>query len=134
MVNRSSLKSRYETVVRGRKAVAEGKSLMVFPEGGILTKNPPRMVRFKEGAFRIAINEQVPIVPITLPSNFRILPDDETYLPSIHTAKIIIHEPISTVGLTEKDMPALRQQTFDVIDRTLRLHYPEFFETEEAIH
>ncbi|MDX1627987.1 MAG: lysophospholipid acyltransferase family protein, partial [Fulvivirga sp.] len=92
-VNRESLKSRYETILKSRKAIDEGKNLVIFPEGGILTKNPPKMARFKDGAFRTAIEKQIPVIPVTIPFNWIILPDS-SWLLRRRKIRVIFHEPI----------------------------------------
>ncbi|MEQ8924223.1 MAG: lysophospholipid acyltransferase family protein [Fulvivirga sp.] len=118
-VDRGSLKSRYNTILRSFEAIDEGKSLMIFPEGGILTDKLPEMVRFKDGAFRTAIEKQIPIVPVTIPYNWIILPDGQ-WLPKVRTIKVIYHEPIETKGLTLENLPELKQKTFDTIDQELK--------------
>ncbi|QSE97723.1 lysophospholipid acyltransferase family protein [Fulvivirga lutea] len=118
-VDRTSLKSRYNTILRSFEAIDEGKSLMIFPEGGILTNNVPEMVKFKDGAFRTAIEKQIPIVPVTIPYNWIILPDGQ-WLPKVRTIKVIYHEPIETKGLTLENLAELKQQTFDTIDQELK--------------
>ncbi|MEM6522240.1 MAG: lysophospholipid acyltransferase family protein [Bacteroidota bacterium] len=123
-VDRESFKSRYATVVKSSKAIDEGKSLMIFPEGGIVSQKMPEMHRFKDGAFRIAIEKQIPIVPVTIPFNWIILPD-ESLLPRLHKLKVVFHKPINTEGLTLKDTSKLKQQTFDVINAELERHLNE---------
>ena len=118
-VDRNSMKSKYSTILRSFEAIDEGKSLMIFPEGGILTKDVPNMVRFKDGAFRTAIEKQIPIVPVTIPYNWIILPDGQ-WLPKLKTIKVIYHKPIETKGMTLKDIGDLKQQTFDIIDQELK--------------
>lgn len=118
-VDRQSLKSRYITLVRANQAVREGKSLVIFPEGGILTKSVPRMTRFKDGAFRVAIEQQIQVVPVTIPYNWIILPD-YTFLPRRHLMKVIFHEPIETKGRTMVDLHAIKEETYRVIDQEIR--------------
>lgn len=127
-VNRQSLKDRYATYQKSSEAIDQGKDLVIFPEGGIVTNRPPHMAKFKEGAFKTAIAKGVPIVPVTLPNNWIILPDNGQFLPTLRRCSMIIHEPISTVGLSEKDVPALREKCFQVIDAELRKHFPDRFE------
>jgi 1-acyl-sn-glycerol-3-phosphate acyltransferase len=79
-VNRENIKSRGESLKRSLEALQNDFNVFFFPEGGILTKTPPEMVSFKDGAFRLAVEQSVPIVPVTLPDNYKILPDDESYL------------------------------------------------------
>lgn len=119
-VDRNSLKSRYTTVVKSKAAIDEGKSLVIFPEGGIVTNNLPQMARFKDGAFRIAIEKQIPIIPVTIPYNWIILPDS-TYLPKRLLMSTIYHEPIETTGLTMKDVEMLKQKTFDIINSEIQV-------------
>lgn len=118
-VDRSKLKSRMNTLVESMKALDEGKSLVIFPEGGIITKNPPHMVPLKDGAFRVAIEKQIPIVPVTIPSNWIILPDSDHL--ELHRGLItmIFHEPIETKGYTLDQVSELKRQTFEVIENEL---------------
>jgi 1-acyl-sn-glycerol-3-phosphate acyltransferase len=117
-VDRSKLKSRYTSLKRSFKAIDEGKSLVIFPEGGIITLKEPIMGRFKDGAFRIAIEKQIDIVPVTIPYNWIILPPDQ-FLLSWHPMKVIVHEPLDTKGLTVNDIDALKQRLFAIIEEEL---------------
>lgn len=121
-VDRESLKSRYTTLVRSAEAIEEGKSLVIFPEGGILSKKVPQMHHFKDGAFRIAIEKQIPIVPVTIPYNWIILPDD-SIIPKLRSLKVVFHEPIHTAGMTLDDLKHLRQRTYNIIDAELKRHF-----------
>lgn len=121
-VNRARLKSKYSTLVQSLRAIDEGKSLNFYPEGGIVTANPPRMAPFKDGAFRAAIEKHIPVVPVTIPHNWIILPDDE-FLLRWHPVKVIFHEPIETTGLTIQDIDFLKDKVYRVIDAELRKYY-----------
>jgi len=123
-VNRDSLKSKYNTMVRALEAIDSGKSVFLFPEGGIKSENPPRMAPFKEGAFRVAIEKQIPIVPVTIPYNWIILPETEQLF-RWRRGRIIIHEPIPTEGLTLENLDELRKKVFTVIDQELKKYFPE---------
>ncbi len=118
-VNRASKISSYRSMVKMNDVVKEGKSLVIFPEGGIISKQPPKMSEFKEGAFRIAIDNGVPIVPVSFPYNWILLKDDGRFLPNWHELKIIIHEPIPTKDLTLQDIEMLKKKVFDVIQSGL---------------
>ena len=93
----------------------------MFPEGTI-PNNAPTLGRFKVGAFKLAVDMQVPIVPITMPNNYKILEMKGLFSgkagPGL--AKVIIHEPISTIGMTEKDIPELQNKVFNVISNQLQ--------------
>ena len=119
-VNRKSLKSKFNTLKRTLDALEEGKSLVIFPEGGIASKNPPQMARFKDGAFRAAIEKQIPVVPVTIPHNWIILPDSKTPLLHQGTIRLVFHEPIETRGMTLEDLDKLNDMVHSVIDAELR--------------
>ena len=120
-VDRSKLKSKYTSLVKSLKAIDEGKSLVIFPEGGINSENPPKMARFKDGAFRAAIEKQIPIVPVTIPYNWIILPEYTLRLRA-GKIKVIFHQPLETSGLTLDDLSPLKERVYKVIDNELRKH------------
>ncbi len=123
-VDRQSLKSRYTTVLKSIEAIEAGKSLVIFPEGGIVTDAPPKMGKFKDGAFRVAIEKQIPIIPVTIPFNWIILPDG-SYIPRWNLLKVVFHEPIATTGTTLDDVEKLKKQTYGIIDAELKRHNNE---------
>ncbi len=122
-VDRSSLKSKHSTYVRAKEAIDNGRSLVIFPEGGVHAANPPQMILFKNGAFKIAIEKQIPIVPVTIPHNWIILPDDGRFLLTRRSAKLIYHDPIETKGLTLSDVDSLKEEVYQIIDREIKKHH-----------
>jgi 1-acyl-sn-glycerol-3-phosphate acyltransferase len=121
-VDRQSLRNRYITLQRSMEAIDKGKSIVIYPEGGILTQDVPRMASFKDGPFRLAIEKQIPVVPVTLPFNYLILPDDGSLLVYRRRCKIIYHEPIETVGMRLTDIDFLKSHIFQIIDEELKKH------------
>lgn len=127
-VDRNSLKSKHSTYVRSKEAIDAGRSLVIFPEGGVFAEHPPEMIPFKNGAFKIAIEKQIPIVPVTIPHNWIILPDDGRYLLKRKKAKLIYHDPVETKGLSLSDLDSLKQQIYQVIDQEMK-KYPDNIKT-----
>jgi 1-acyl-sn-glycerol-3-phosphate acyltransferase len=123
-VDREKLKSRYTSLLRTLQALDDGKSLVIFPEGGMITHLPPQMARFKDGAFRAAIEKQIPIVPVTIPYNWIILPDEKYMAIRWNKIKLIFHEPIDPKGLTLKDVDALKEKVRTVIEQELKIYFP----------
>lgn len=117
-VDRSRLKSRFNTMLRSLEALDEGKSLVIYPEGGIVTRNPPEMAPFKDGAFRAAIEKQVPVVPVTIPNNWLLLPDDQ-FMINWGAIHVIFHEPIETKGYTVDQLDQLKNKVRSVIEAEL---------------
>ncbi|GAB3500243.1 lysophospholipid acyltransferase family protein [Spirosoma knui] len=121
-VDRSHPNSRAYSLAKSIRTLAAGRSIMIFPEGGIKTTEPPQMVPFKDGAFIMAIDQQVPIVPITLLDNHKILPDEHPVRVRWHPLRAVIHSPIETTGMTPDDIGRLKEETFRIIDHELRTH------------
>lgn len=95
-----------------------GANLIIYPEGRIPHDAPKLKFPFKAGAFRIAIEKQVPIVPITLPDNLARF-DLDNFSGSPGKMRMFVHAPIETKGLSIEDIPALQQRVYDVISSQL---------------
>jgi len=119
VVERSSSAGRAMALKMSKKKLAKGRSLIIFPEGSIHSKIQPGLSEFKDGAFKIAIQKQVPIVPVTICYNWFILPDDGRWLPNFHFCETIIHEPVVTLGLTENDAESVKTFVYELISSTL---------------
>ncbi|GAB3899670.1 lysophospholipid acyltransferase family protein [Spirosoma agri] len=120
-VDRGQPNSRAYSLAKSIRTLASGRSIMIFPEGGIHAQELPTMHHpFKDGAFIMAIQQQVPIVPITLLTNYKILPDTETVRMHWHPLRAIVHPPIETTGLTADSVDWLKEETYRIIDAELR--------------
>ena len=118
-VNRSSVTESVRTMKLGKESIVRGESLVMFPEGKI-SVHPPRMERFKSGPFRIAIEQQVPVVPITMIDNWKLLFVGKKIYGRPGITRAIVHAPISTVGLTINDVEYLQQKVHSIIEKTLK--------------
>jgi len=88
----------------GLKGLKEGMPLVIFPEGG---RTPDGEIKpFLPGAFFLAIKAQVDIVPIALVGTYELLPMN-TYHIKCRPLEMRVGEPISTAGLTIRDMEDL---------------------------
>jgi 1-acyl-sn-glycerol-3-phosphate acyltransferase len=115
-VDRGRLMSRYSTYKQSVQAIDQGKSLVIFPEGGIVSTDFPKMARFKDGAFKLATHKQIPIVPVTIATNWILLPDESKGL-KWHPIRVIFHEPVYPSG---RDEASLKQEVYNTIDAELR--------------
>lgn len=83
------------------KYLKNGMPLVIFPEGG---RTPDGEIKpFQPGAFFLAIKAQVEIVPIALVGTYELLPMN-TYHIKCRPLEMRVGEPISTAGLTMRDM------------------------------
>ncbi len=117
-VDRGKLRSRYNALQEAANTLAENISLIIYPEGGF-SPNPPQLLRFKDGAFRLAIEAQVPIVPVSLLTNYKVFPDKQPLTIHRQTIKIIVHEPIETAGMMVSQIEILRKKTEEIIQKSL---------------
>lgn len=111
-VDNSSAASRTRTIQAAKEEITDGVSIMLFPEGARTLTG--KMSRFKRGAFHIAYDLQLPIVPLTINGPYDILRRGESL---IHPGKmeLVIHKPIPTAHLTEADIPDLISKTRSII-------------------
>jgi 1-acyl-sn-glycerol-3-phosphate acyltransferase len=83
------------------RSLRGGMPLVIFPEGG--RTRDGKIQPFLPGAFFLAIKAQADIVPIALVDTFDLLPMD-TYHIKCQPLEMRVGEPVSTVGLTLRDM------------------------------
>lgn len=114
LVDRSSVKSRHETIIQAKEKLKEGLSICIFPEGGVPDDESVVLDSFKDGAFRLAIEFQIPIVPMTFVGlkehfPFRFFAGKPGKVP------VYVHKFVPTKGLTQDDKPKLKEQVRNVI-------------------
>ncbi len=113
LVDRNSVKSRQAVFLRAQRRLKQGLSICIFPEGGV-PEEDVLLDAFKDGAFRLAINHQIPVVPITFYDNKKRF--SYTFFsgsPGKMRAKI--HEFLPTEGLVVKDTKALNEKARTLI-------------------
>jgi len=121
LVDRSSVKSRQAVFLRAQKRLKSGLSICIFPEGGVPEDESVILDTFKDGAFRLAINHQIPIVPLTFADNKKRF--SYTFFsgsPGPMRAKV--HTFINTHGLTIKDTKAVNAKARMVILNQLKAY------------
>ncbi|MFN3874762.1 MAG: lysophospholipid acyltransferase family protein [Flavobacteriales bacterium] len=119
-VNRNDRAEAAKAFRRAAQAIDHGTSIAIFPEGTI-PPHAPRMKPFKDGAFKLAIEKQVPIVPVTFLDHWRLFgePLDPLSRARPGVARVVVHQPIPTAGLTDEGVVSLRRKVFEVIEEPL---------------
>ena len=119
-VNRESRTNGHKAFIRAGEELDKGHSIFIFPEGTISSNG--KLIPFKNGPFKLAVEKQVSILPITFINNWKLLQNGGFFKsygrPGIST--IVIHKPIQTTGLKEENIVDLRSQVFALIDSTLK--------------
>jgi 1-acyl-sn-glycerol-3-phosphate acyltransferase len=120
-VSRSNRISAFRAFKKAGFNLEAGRSLIIFPEGGISADAyPPILSPFKSGPFRLAIEKKVLVVPVTLCDVWKKMWDDgEKYGSSPGICDIYIHKAIPTAHLTLEDTERLKQEVFDLINSKL---------------
>lgn len=118
---RNSVKAR-QSIELTKEAVQKGFSVAIFPEGLIPSEGIPNMTPFKKGAFVLAVSQQIPIVPITFATNWKLFATESDVFgpgrPGIATC--VFHPPIATIGKKDSDIPALVKETYKAIESEIR--------------
>ncbi|SDC44523.1 lysophospholipid acyltransferase family protein [Pedobacter soli] len=118
MIDRSSRESRDHSVAELRKDLAEGQSILIFPEG-TMNKTDQPLAPFYDGAFRLAIETQTPILPFAIRNSRAHLPRTDPLLLNPGIIKTVFGEAIEVKGLAAEDLEKLKQKTFEAILKLL---------------
>jgi 1-acyl-sn-glycerol-3-phosphate acyltransferase len=114
LVDRSSSKSRMAVFERAQKRLNSGLSICIFPEGGVPSDESIVLDEFKDGAFRLAIEHQIAIVPLTFADNKkRFSYTFYSGCPGIMRVKV--HKPVPTLGKSLNDKKEIKDETRMVI-------------------
>ncbi len=118
-VNRKSIKDSHRAFTRAGNEIDKGRSMVIYPEGTISSNG--KLKPFKNGPFKLAIEKQVPLVPVVNLNNWKLLQNGGYFKSNgcFGIAKTIILEPIQTTGMTEENLVDLREQVFKLINDTL---------------
>lgn len=114
LVDRSNTKSRVEAFRRAEKRLSEGLSVCIFPEGGVPDDLHLILDEFKDGAFRLAIEHQIPIAPMTFHDNKKRFPY-ALFKGGPGQMRVKIQQLIPTADMGLEDRRRLKNQTREVI-------------------
>jgi 1-acyl-sn-glycerol-3-phosphate acyltransferase len=101
-----------EMMAECKRALAAGIPVMLFPEG--TRSKTGELLPFRDGAFRLAIEAGVPILPLAVAGTRECRPKGSKWFGEAR-AKVQVLAPISTEGLTVDDVASLRERTRDAI-------------------
>ncbi len=125
MVDRSSAESRKASYHRMVAAIESGTSIMIYPEG-TQNRTDNVMKSFYDGAFRLAIECQVPVLPIATLNTRWMMPQAKVTKMRPGTMRQIHLSPIPTKGMTMEDVEGLKNQVYDRIEEVIRQEDPKW--------
>ncbi|WP_417443501.1 lysophospholipid acyltransferase family protein [Joostella sp.] len=114
LVDRSSSKSRSAVYKRAQKRLNQGVSICIFPEGGVPDDITVVLDSFKDGAFRLAIEHQIPVVPIVFLDNKKRF-SYEFFSGSPGKTRAVVMPFIQTENLKSSDASEIKQESRELI-------------------
>ncbi len=112
-VHRGRAASARDAMEQCRRRLAGKVSVMIFPEG--TRSGREELLPFKDGAFRLAIEQQVPMLPLAIRGTRQAIARHDWRIGRAH-AVVEILEPVPTTGMTMTDLPALKERVRGMIE------------------
>lgn len=129
-VDKSGPKAIKETIDKARSTLQNGTSLVVFPEGS--RSFTGHMGLFRKGAFQLADDLQLPVVPVTIDGSFDVLTRMAGFnFVHWHPLRLVIHEPIPPVGEGKEDIKHTMEEAYRVIMNSLPERHQGYVKNED---
>ena len=121
LVDRSSSKSRFKVFELAQERLHQGLSICIFPEGGVPDDESIVLDTFKDGAFRLAIEHKIPIIPITFADNkdrfsFTFLSGNPGKM------RVKVHKAINTENLVVENKTQIKEKVRNIILEQLNVY------------
>ena len=120
LVDRSSAQSRKAVFLRAQRRLKQGLSICIFPEGGV-PEGDILLDTFKDGAFRLAINHSIPVVPLTFADNKKRF-SYTFFSGGPGQMRVKIHKFLETSNLEIEDTKELNSEAKTIIYNQLELY------------
>ena len=129
-VDKSGPKKIQQTIDQARRTLQGGTSLTVFPDGSRTFTG--HMGIFRKGAFQLADELQLPVVPITIDGSFDVLPRMKGFnFVDYHPMRLIIHQPIPPKGHGSEDIRQTMDESYRVIMAALPERHQGYVENKD---
>jgi len=121
LIDRSSKESREQSVAALKKDISNGQSVLIFAEGTMNQTEKP-LADFYDGAFRIAIETQTPVIPFVMINNRKLLPRKDPLKARPGLITTVLLPEISVTGLTLDDVTSLKKSVYDMMENAILEH------------
>lgn len=117
-VDNSTSRAAVQSLVEAEHSLKNGASIIVFPEGSRTYDG--KMIRFKKGAYQMAVDQHLSIIPITLNGPYDVLPIGSLNIRRCRM-EMVIHPPVSTEGAdpSHKGLQQIADETHAIISTAL---------------
>ncbi len=113
IVDRANRKNAYDAFLKAGEKLKTGINMCIFPEGGI-PKEKVFLKKFKNGPFRLAFEQNIKVIPITMPDNKHMFPR-EYYKGYPGIVRVKVHKAIDPNSLAEKSIENLNTSVYNTI-------------------
>ncbi len=112
LIDRSNRRRSVQSLRRAAERIRGGINVIIFPEG---TRSPDGTLQpFKSGGFHLALDAQVPVIPVTVSGSRQLTPKRSLQVRS-GTIKVVYGAPIPTAGLSARDREVLKRRVAEAI-------------------
>ena len=120
LVNRKSNVDSHRAYLRSGEKIDKGQSVFIFPEATISSGG--NIIPFKNGAFKLAIDKQVPIVPLVFFDNWKHLQNGGFLTANGRPGRVraLMRNAVETKGMTNADLIPLREKLKNIIQESLQ--------------
>lgn len=127
-VDRSGPRKVLETIKQAESTLKDGVSVVVFPEGARTFTG--HMGYFKKGAFQLADDLQLAVVPLSIDGPFKILPRTGKWIHP-HRMSLTIHDPISPKGKGIENIKGTMAEAYAAVESALPEEYKGMIKNED---
>lgn len=113
-IDRSNQRAAMKSLEEAKKKLVNGTSVVIFPEG--TRSKTGKLIPFKRGAFKLAVDLNLPILPVTIDGTKNVMPHPSAVNILPGKVKMTIHKPIDIKDYTEKDVSKLMKKVKDIIE------------------
>lgn len=118
LIDRRSKESRERCVVALKEEIARGQSILIFPEG-TMNRADKLLGDFYDGAFKIAIETQTPILPFTIINTKELMPRNNALAIKNGVIKCVFSPEIDVKGLKIEDLEQLKNRVYKEMEAHL---------------
>jgi 1-acyl-sn-glycerol-3-phosphate acyltransferase len=119
MVDRHSTESRTKSLRQLKSVLKKGISILVFPEGTFNLTNKP-LKDFYDGAFRLAIETQTPLLPVLFIDAYNRMHHKHLFTLTPGISRAVFLEPVPVEGFTSRDVRRLKEMVYRQMEEKLR--------------
>ncbi len=123
IVDRENKRNAYDAFLKAGEKLKMGINMCIFPEGGI-PKSDVFLKKFKNGPFRLALDKNIKIVPITMPDNKSMFPE-QYFKGRPGKVRVKIHKAITSDSLAEKSIENFNLSVYNTIFEQLKNYEQE---------